>query len=91
MPLDPSEPSLLSLEQTCRARLCLRPHALAERMVLALVLGLRGEKELALLEWDEALYQTRRHEDEVAQESCLALMRVLHPQAAGEKPEPRSL
>lgn len=80
MPQEVPDPLLLSLESICRARLHLRPHALAERMVLALCLDLRREDETALLEWDEALFLIQRHADRPALESCLGLMSVMHPQ-----------
>lgn len=83
MAFDPRDTSLLSLEWKCRTRLTLRPYAVAERVVLALILELRGEAELARQEWDEALYQTQRQGDGVAQESCRALMGILLPREEG--------
>lgn len=74
--------SLETMEAACRLRLRARPHLLPERVALALALSTSDQTEVALLEWDEAIFHAERLGDWEIVEGCLALMGRHHPQEA---------
>jgi len=73
---------LATVEAACRIRLRARPHLLLERVALALCLSTSDQGEVALLEWDEAVYQAERQGDWEILEGCLELMGRHHPREA---------
>lgn len=77
-----AEGGLATVEATCRLRLRARPHLLMERVALALALSVSEERESALVEWDEAIFNAERLGDWEIVEGCLALMGRYHPREA---------
>lgn len=76
------ENQLGELEERCRARLRLRPHMLSERILLALCLSRARQDSVAVIEWDEAVYQAERLGDWEILEGCLLLMARHYPDEA---------
>lgn len=77
-----AEHQLDELEARCRRRLRIRPHLLSERILLALCLSRTRQDHVAVIEWDEAVYQAERLGDWEILEGCLQLMARHYPDAA---------